>query len=165
MKKCGVFKLQFETIWNRTGDALKAFPLRGRWRGEAVTDEVGWVAMRGSSMAIANRDTTSSAPFGGTFPSRGRQRTGDARTSDARPYGAQNDRREIFSVLQMAICKTPTIVNCQLSIVNCQLSIAATFGASPKGLASLRRTPPPTPVNSQFSILNSQFSTGSPSAW
>ena len=49
-----------------------AFPLRGRWRGEAVTDEVGWVALRGSSMAIANRDTTSSAPFGGTFPSRGR---------------------------------------------------------------------------------------------
>ena len=32
---------------------------------------------------------------------------------------ARNDRRGNCFVLQIAICKTPTIVNCHLSIVNC----------------------------------------------
>ena len=68
----------------------------------------------------------------------------------------------IRSVLQMAICKTPTIVNCHLSTVNFPMTgDARTSNARPYGVwgdpfrfadGNLQNTD-----NSQFSLLNSQF--------
>ena len=73
---CGGARLSFRSCLSYHKRRPFAFPWRGRWtpasHGSRRTDEVGCRPLLRWNGSAAYRDATSSAPCGGTFPSRGR---------------------------------------------------------------------------------------------